>query len=148
MTASSEAQESPGRVCARDAPQTARPAAKASLKSGFAGVEFLFPYEYSPEEIGDLPMEWGTQIVLFNMPSRKLGRRRRGSAGLPGREQDFREGLEKTLVYAERLRVPDATRRADLAACSAILIANLKHAAEKLTKPACFLQSTLVTYLA
>jgi 2-dehydrotetronate isomerase len=112
---------------------------RTASAAGFKAVEFLFPYEHSPEEVESKARDAGTQIVLFNMPAGNWGAGERGITGLPGREQEFREGVEKALVYAERLGTPRlhamagiAPAGADMAACRATLIENLKYAAEKL----------------
>ena len=67
---------------------------KAASAAGFTAVEFLFPYEYSPEEVAAKAKAAGTQVVLFNMPAGNWGAGERGITGLPGREQEFREGVE------------------------------------------------------
>jgi hydroxypyruvate isomerase len=112
---------------------------KAAAAAGFNAVEFLFPYEFSPEEVAAKAKAAGTQVVLFNMPAGNWGAGERGITGLPGREQEFREGVDKALLYAEHLGTPRlhamaciASAGADPAACRATLIANLKYAAEKL----------------
>jgi hydroxypyruvate isomerase len=112
---------------------------KAASAAGFAGVEFLFPYEHSPEEVDARAKAAGTQIVLFNMPPGNWAAGERGIAGLPGREQEFREGVDMALAYAERLGTPSLHAMAGIApagtdpdACRTTLIANLKYAAEKL----------------
>jgi hydroxypyruvate isomerase len=114
---------------------------KAASEAGFQAVEFLFPYEHSPEEVAARAKAASVQIVLFNMPAGNWAGGERGIAGLPGREVEFRESVDKALVYAEHLGVPRlhamagvAPAGADLAACRATLIANLKYAAEKLAK--------------
>ncbi len=114
---------------------------QAAAEAGFTAVEFLFPYEYLPEEVGDRATACETQIVLFNMPPGNWSAGERGIAGIPGREQEFREGVDIALVYADHLSVTRlhamagvAPAGADLTACRATLIANLKYAAEKLAK--------------
>ncbi len=114
---------------------------QAAAAAGFTGVEFLFPYEHTPEEVESRAKAAGTEIVLFNMPAGNWGAGERGITGLPGREEEFREGVEKALVYAEQLGVPRlhamagvAPAGADVAACRATLIANLKYAATKLAE--------------
>ena len=112
---------------------------QAASVAGFTAVEFLFPYEHSPEEVAAKAKSAGTQVVLFNMPAGNWGAGERGITGLPGREQEFREGVEKALLYAEHLGTPRlhamagiAPAGADAASCRATLIGNLKYAAEKL----------------
>jgi 2-dehydrotetronate isomerase len=114
---------------------------KAASEAGFTAVEFLFPYEHSPEDVAAKAKAAGVQIVLFNLPAGNWAAGERGIAGLPGREVEFRESVDKALVYAEHLGVPRlhamagvAPAGSDPAACRATLIANLKYAAEKLAK--------------
>ncbi len=112
---------------------------QAATAAGFKGVEFLFPYEHTPEEVERSAVAAGSEVVLFNMPAGNWAAGERGIAGLPGREDEFREGVEKALIYADRLATPRlhamagiAPAGADPAACRATLIANLKYAAQKL----------------
>jgi hydroxypyruvate isomerase len=114
---------------------------KASSVVGFNAVEFLFPYEHTPEEVASTAKDAGTEVVLFNMPAGNWAAGERGITGLPGREEEFRAGIEKALVYARALGVPRLHAMAgiapvgsDPAACRATLITNLKYAAEKLAK--------------
>jgi hydroxypyruvate isomerase len=114
---------------------------RAAAVVGFTAVEFLFPYEHAPEEVADKAKAAGTEVVLFNMPAGNWATGERGITGLPGREEEFRAGVEKALVYAKTLGVPRlhamagiAPAGSDSAACRATLISNLKYAAEKLGK--------------
>lgn len=112
-----------------------------AASAGFTAVEFLFPYEFTPEEVESRAKAAGTQVVLFNMPAGNWAAGERGITGLPGREEEFREGVEKALVYAQHLGTPRihamagiAPAGTDLAACRETLISNLKYAAEKLAE--------------
>jgi hydroxypyruvate isomerase len=114
---------------------------EAAARAGFSGVEFLFPYEYSPEEVAGTAKEAGVQIVLFNMPAGNWAAGERGLTGLPGREQEFRDNVAKAMTYAKALGVPRihamagiAPAGADQATCKTTLIANLKYAAAELAK--------------
>jgi 2-dehydrotetronate isomerase len=114
---------------------------EAAARAGFSAVEFLFPYEYSPEEVASKAKNAGVQIVLFNMPAGNWAAGERGLTGIPGREQEFRDNVTKAVTYAKALGVPRihamagvASAGADLAACKATLIANLKYAAAELAK--------------
>lgn len=111
----------------------------AASAAGFKAVEFLFPYEFSPEEVESKAKAAGTEIVLFNMPAGNWSAGERGITGLPGREDEFRAGVRKALLYAERLGTTRlhamagiAPAGTDIAACRATLIANLKYAAQQL----------------
>lgn len=107
----------------------------AAARAGFAAVEFLFPYEYPAQEIAARLKANGLQNVLFNLPPGDWAGGERGIACLPGREEEFRVGVETALTYASML---SATRLhmmagllppdADAAACRATYIANLRHA--------------------
>lgn len=114
---------------------------KAASDAGFTAVEFLFPYEHSPGEVASKAKAAGVQVVLFNMPAGNWAAGERGIAGLPGREAEFRESVDKALAYAEPLGVPRlhamagvAPAGADPAECRVTLISNLKYAAGKLAK--------------
>jgi hydroxypyruvate isomerase len=79
---------------------------EAAARDGFAGVEYLFPYEYDAGELAARLAANGLQQVLFNAPPGEAARNERGLASLPGREAEFREGIAQALRYAERLRCP------------------------------------------
>ncbi len=111
----------------------------AAAEVGFKGVEFLFPYEFSPEAIEGKLRRHGVEIVLFNMPPGNWAAGERGIGSIPGREEEFRAGVEKALLYATRLGVPRLHAMAgippvsaDRGACRQTLIENLKYAAEQL----------------
>src|SRR5689334_2262085 len=73
----------------------------AAAADGFAGVEFLFPYEFSARDIAARVSANGLTQALFNLPPGNAGER--GLASLPGREADFRQALELALSYAEAI---------------------------------------------
>ena len=76
----------------------------AAAKAGFKGVEFLFPYDYTPEQIAERLERNRLTPALFNMPPGDWNVGERGMAALPGREQQFREGVDKALQYARAAR--------------------------------------------
>ncbi len=111
----------------------------AAKDAGFHAVEYLFPYDYSPDTVRQRLHDSGLENVLFNMPPGDWAAGERGITSIPGREAEFREGVQKALNYAAVLGVrrlhamagiPPAT--ADRAACRATLVNNLRYAAEKL----------------
>src|SRR3974390_708436 len=111
----------------------------AAAEAGFKGVEFLFPYKFSTEAIEGKLRQHGVEILLFNMPPGNWAAGERGIASIPGREEEFRAGVEKALLYATRLGVPRLhamagipPASADRGACRQTLIENLKYAAEQL----------------
>ena len=111
----------------------------AAAQAGFQAVEFLFPYEHPAEAIADELRKHNLQVVLFNMPPGNWSGGERGMACIPGREADFRAGVDQALAYATALCIPRlhamagiAPPDADRAACRATLIDNLKYAADRL----------------
>ncbi len=75
----------------------------AAAKAGFKGVEFLFPYDFSAAEIKARLDANGLTQALFNMPPGNWAGGERGTASLPGRQAEFREGVKKALDYAAAL---------------------------------------------
>lgn len=76
---------------------------KEAKLSGFEGVEFLFPYEYSKVELLEKLDAEGLTQVLFNLPPGNWEKGERGLAALPGRESEFQHSVEHALEYAEHL---------------------------------------------
>ncbi|MDG1274574.1 MAG: hydroxypyruvate isomerase family protein [Alphaproteobacteria bacterium] len=75
----------------------------AAAAAGFKGVEFLFPYDYSPEEIKVELDENNLIQVLFNTYPGDWERNERGLASIPGREQEFEKAVEQSIIYANIL---------------------------------------------
>ena len=87
----------------------------AAAKDGFKGVEYLFPYAFSKQEIAAALKDTGLQQVLFNAPPAGHDRDSaqaawdqgvRGTTCLPGREDEFKRGFMLALEYAETLNCP------------------------------------------
>jgi len=69
---------------------------EAAARWGFRAVEHQFPYTEAPESaIRKRLHAHDLQVVLFNLPPGNEGER--GLGGLPGREAEFREGLDLAL---------------------------------------------------
>ena len=75
----------------------------AAAASGFKGVEYLFPYEFPAAELRKRLDGEGLTQALFNMPPGDWSKGERGLASLPGRQQEFRDGVKQALDYAEAL---------------------------------------------
>ena len=75
----------------------------AAAKAGFKGVEFLFPYDHDAREIRARLDGAGLQQVLFNGPPGDWAQGERGTASLPGRQAEFRDGIKRALEYASAL---------------------------------------------
>ncbi|TXH86715.1 MAG: hydroxypyruvate isomerase [Rhodoferax sp.] len=78
----------------------------AAAADGFAGVEYLFPYEFAAADIAQRLREHGLQQVLFNAPPGSWAAGERGLACIPGREAEFATGMEQALAYAAALQCP------------------------------------------
>jgi hydroxypyruvate isomerase len=110
----------------------------AAAADGFRAVEFLFPYEHTPEEIASRLREHGLAQALFNLPPGDFAGGERGIAALPGRQAEFAAAVETALAYAEttgckRLHamaglVPEG---ADRAAMHSTYVENLRLAAAR-----------------
>ncbi len=74
-----------------------------AARAGFKGVEYLFPYDYSVEEIDQRLKENQLQQVLFNLPAGDWTDGERGITCHPLRVQEFREGVDRAIEYAQAL---------------------------------------------
>ena len=108
----------------------------AAAGAGFRYVEYQFPYAWNPAEIARSAREAGVHVVLHNMPAGDFAKGDRGIACLPGREQEFREGVERAIDYAKAAGCPRLNCLAGLAPPDdehfAVLVENLRYAARKL----------------
>jgi hydroxypyruvate isomerase len=74
---------------------------EAAAQAGFKAVESTNVYEAAPGEVAARLKAGGLRLALFNTPAGDAGAGERGLAALPGRERDFRAGLENALRYAD-----------------------------------------------
>jgi hydroxypyruvate isomerase len=127
----------------------------AAAQDGFAGVEFLFPYAWTPGEIAHALQQAGLQQVLLNAPpggtdlaamASAWDRGERGTACLPERGAEFRAGITEALRYAQILQCPRihvmaglVPQGADVAALHATYVHNLRWAAEQAAAQGCTL---------
>ena len=75
-------------------------------EAGFAGVEFLFPYAYEAEQIGERLRRHQLQLVLHNLPPGDWAGGDRGMACDPRRADEFKDSVQLGLEYATELGVP------------------------------------------
>ena len=108
----------------------------AAARDGFKAVEFLFPYAYEPSVLRARLKAHGLQQVLFNAPPGDWDAGERGIACVPGREAEFRAGIERAIDYAQVLECPRihvmagiVPGNADAAAVHATYVSNLRIAA-------------------
>jgi len=110
----------------------------AAKRDGFEAVEYLFPYEHPSAELVRALERNGLQQVLFNAPPGDWAAGERGLACLPGRQAQFRDGIELALAYAHALHCPRlhvmagvAPAGVDRASLRATYVANLRWAAQR-----------------
>lgn len=110
----------------------------AAAEAGFAGVEYLFPYEFAADEIAAALKANGLTQALFNCPAGDWQAGERGLACLPGREAACREGIDQALAYAQTLGCSQVhlmagivPARSDPALVEMTYLANVHHAAQK-----------------
>jgi hydroxypyruvate isomerase len=123
----------------------------AAAKDGFKAVEFLFPYAFGKQELVARLKANGLQQVLFNAPPGGTDAASiaqawdtagdKGTAAVPGREAEFRAGVQLALDYAEALDCPRIHLMAGLVApglardeAQAVYVANLRWAAAEAAK--------------
>jgi hydroxypyruvate isomerase len=107
--------------------------------AGFKAVEFLFPYPWPAGQIRELLDRHGLALALHNLPPGDWDAGERGTAGLPGREEEFRAGVALGIQYARTLglgrlhvmsgKVPAGTDAESLARMRRALLANMRYAA-------------------
>lgn len=85
----------------REWPLLERPLRAA--EDGFHGVECLFPYHFSADELAEVLSRSAIPLVLINAPAGNWDSGERGIASLPDRGIDFQKSLDKAFEYAERL---------------------------------------------
>jgi 2-dehydrotetronate isomerase len=91
----------------------------AAAADGFKAVEYLFPYEHPAAELAARLKAHGLQQVLFNAPPGDWASGERGTTCLPGREAEFRDGVQRAIEYARALDCPRIHLMAGLAPDSA-----------------------------
>jgi hydroxypyruvate isomerase len=109
-----------------------------AARAGFSVVEFQFPYAHPAADIRARLDAHGQTAVLLNLPIGEDEAGRRGVACLPGREDEFRAGLERGIEYARTLGVRQLHCMAGIAPAAAdagllrrTYVANLRLAARE-----------------
>ena len=107
--------------------------------AGFTGVEYLFPYDFTPEELAAKLQANGLTQVLHNLPAGNWGAGERGIAIFPERVEEFRAGVDKAITYATALGCPQVNILAGIVPAGAdrevlhnTFVNNLKFAAPKI----------------
>ena len=73
----------------------------AAADAGFGAVEFLFPYEFSPDEIAQRLARYRLIQAMFNLPPGDWNAGDRGVAAIRDRAAAFRSSVATALAYAE-----------------------------------------------
>jgi hydroxypyruvate isomerase len=112
---------------------------EAASKSGFKGVEYLFPYAYPKEQLAERLERHRLTQVLHNLPAGDWAKGERGIACHPDRVGEFQEGVGKAIDYATTLKCKQvnclagiAPAGVDSAKVRATFVSNLRFAADKL----------------
>ena len=127
---------------------------EAAARDGFEAVEYLFPYAFDLAELLARLKANGLQQVLFNAPpggtdapgiDAAWAAGARGTASVPGREAEFRAGVQLALRYADVLDCPrihcmagllaeSATGASQTSAARSVYVSNLRWAASEAAK--------------
>ena len=110
-----------------------------AAKSGFKGVEYLFPYAFDKQDIADCLKKYGLTQVLHNLPAGDWDAGERGIACHPDRISEFKDGVEKAIAYATALECKQINvlagivpENADLELVEKTFVDNLRFAAKQL----------------
>lgn len=111
----------------------------AAAEAGFTAVEYLFPYDFAPEAIGERLARNGLTQALFNMPPGDFASGERGLAALPARFDDVVAGVDKALDYAaatgvKRIHMMAGIADPDDPAAEAAFRRSVEHAAGRLAE--------------
>lgn len=111
----------------------------AAARDGFAGVEIPIPYTEPVDRLAALLGDNHLDLALINLPAGDWPGGERGIAGLPGREAEFRAGVDAAIGYARALGCTRANALAGIAPAGIapevledVLVANLAYAAPRL----------------
>jgi len=111
----------------------------AAAKAGFAGVEYLFPYDHDKHRIAAELKKLGLAQVLHNLPAGNWAGGERGIGCHPGRAKEFQDGVATAIEYATALGCKQANclagirpRHVDPVDAREVFIKNLQYAAPRL----------------
>ena len=112
---------------------------EAAAKSGFAGVEYLFPYAYPKEQLAERLLRHRLIQVLHNLPAGDWAGGERGIACHSDRVGEFQDGVGKAIEYAQALSCDKvnclsgiAPKGVDADKVRATFVSNLRFAADEL----------------
>ena len=112
-----------------------------AANNGFSAVEYLFPYDWPVDQLVEVLGTYGLKQVLHNLPAGDWAGGERGIACIPGREQEFQDGVGRAVEYAKALTCPRLNCLVGLTpenesdeAIQNTLINNLRFAADAMEK--------------
>lgn len=112
-----------------------------AARAGFKAVEFMFPYEWDKNELKRRLTEHNLELVLHNLPPGDWSAGERGLACLPGRVNEFRDGIGRAIEYATALGCPRVNCLAGIPPATLsdeerrrTLVSNVRYAAEETRK--------------
>ncbi len=112
-----------------------------AAKAGFKYVECMFPYSYEKKKILEKLKKYNLTQVLINLPAGDWDAGERGIAVIPGRENEFRQGVKLAIEYAKALKIPCINCLVGLTPTNIsaekarkTIVANLRYAAEALER--------------
>ena len=110
-----------------------------AYNNNFKAVEYLFPYDYKPQELKNLLNEFNLKQALHNLPAGDWINGERGIASHPDKIDEFKNGVDTAIEYAKTLNCnqlncligipPKGVSEEEL---ENLIINNLKHASDKL----------------
>lgn len=111
----------------------------AAAAAGFAGVEYLFPYDHDRRQLRQLLDEHRLVQALHNLPAGNWAAGERGIACHPARSAEFAAGVDQAIEYATTLGCPQVNCLAGIvpagveeAEARATFVSNLQLAARRL----------------
>ena len=109
--------------------------------AGFKAVEYMFPYDWPKNQLAEMLASNGLEQVLHNLPAGDWAAGERGIACLPGRENEFQDGVGVAIEYASVLKCPNLNclvgltpRGNNQEKVHEVLVSNLRFAATKLAE--------------
>ena len=112
---------------------------EAAAAAGFKGVEYLFPYDYAPDDLAQRLESNGLVQALHNLPAGDWDAGDRGIACDPDRVGEFQDGVGTAVEYARALGCGQVNCLAGIVPRSVsagrahdIFVENLRFAASKL----------------
>jgi len=110
-----------------------------AAQAGFRGVEFLFPYAWTAQQIAEKLDAHRLELVLHNLPAGDWAGGERGIACHPRRRGEFEQGVAQAIAYAKALGVRQLNCLAGIVPqgvgreqAHEVLVANLRFAARRL----------------